>query len=318
MIAKVLASRLSKILPKLIHNNQKCIKGRKITDNIHMIQDIIDLINKQNWEAVCIMLDQEKAFDRISHNFIFKTLKQFGFGINFIKWIKILYTDVTSKVKVNGFFTKEFKIERGVRQGCPLSALLYVLCLEVLTTNIRKDQNIEGIKLSDNLEHKVCAYADDMNIITNSLNSVKNLFKIIEKYEIATNAKINKTKTMCLWLGKWKDREDNPLNLKWSNTEEKNLGVYIGNNRENAALITFCEIKEKMKKKISYWNSKYLSIKGKIKVINTFILPLLWYPLEAHDIPNFLLNDFKSIIQTFIWNTYHQRENNSLTLPCEQ
>ena len=164
IISKVLAKRMAKTLPKIIHENQKCVKDRKITDNIHLVQDIIDLINKKDWEAICIMIDQEKAFDRISHNFIMKTLNQYGFGQNFIKWIKILYTDITSKVKVNGYHTNDFKIERGVRQGCPLSALLYVLCLEVLSTNIRTDPGIQGVKLNDNIVHKETTYVDDMTI----------------------------------------------------------------------------------------------------------------------------------------------------------
>ncbi len=119
------------------------------------------------------MIDQERAFDQISHNFIIKMLNKYGFGKNFIKWIKILYTDITSKVKVNGYHTNDFNIERGVRQGCPLSALLYVLCLEVLSTNIRTDPGIQGVKLNDNIVHKETTYADDMTIFTNSLESTK-------------------------------------------------------------------------------------------------------------------------------------------------
>ena len=84
---------MATVLPKLIHDNQRCIPGRKITKNIHIVQDLIDIINLRKEKAAFIFLDQEKAFDRMSHNFIFKTLKAFGFGDNFIKWVKIFYTD---------------------------------------------------------------------------------------------------------------------------------------------------------------------------------------------------------------------------------
>ena len=91
-----------------------------------------------------IFLDQEKAFDRISHSFMLKTLKAFGFGPRLINWVRIVYTDTKSAVKVNGFLTPEFSIQRGVRQGCPLSALLYVLCAEVLGITIRASSEIKG------------------------------------------------------------------------------------------------------------------------------------------------------------------------------
>ena len=101
---------MTSVLPKLIHDNQRCIPGRKITKNIHIVQDLIDTINKDDGKAAFVFLDQEKAFDRISHKFMFKTLEAFGFGENFIKWVKIIYTDTRSAVKVNGFLTPEFSI----------------------------------------------------------------------------------------------------------------------------------------------------------------------------------------------------------------
>ena len=71
-------------------------------------------------------------------------MQKFGFGNYFIDWIKIFYKNANSQIKINGELTDQIQIERGLRQGCPLSALLYVLCSEVLHINIRKDPNIKG------------------------------------------------------------------------------------------------------------------------------------------------------------------------------
>ena len=78
----------------------------------------------------------------MSHNFIIKTLKKINFRENFIKWVKTICTGTKSFVKVNGQETFEFDIERGVRQGCPLSALFYTLTAEVLAENIRKNKRM--------------------------------------------------------------------------------------------------------------------------------------------------------------------------------
>ena len=97
--------------------------GRHIVNNIHVVKNLIELINKNDDEAALIFLDQEKAFDRMDHDFLIKTLKAFGFGDYFINWIKILYRNIESKVKVNGFTTKTFLIERGVRRSSECTAL---------------------------------------------------------------------------------------------------------------------------------------------------------------------------------------------------
>ena len=183
ILTRTLAKRLITVLPKLIHENQTCIPGRRITKNIHIVQDLIDLINKNKGKGAFIFLDQEKAFDRISHTFMLKTLRAFGFGDRFVNWVKIVYTNTRSAVKVNGHLTPELSIQRGVRQGCPLSALLYVLCAEVLGIAIRATSSIEGFKFNRNNEHKISQYADDLAAYISTIDSLKELFDLLGKYE---------------------------------------------------------------------------------------------------------------------------------------
>ena len=107
-------------------HSQTAVDGRKIDYTVHLIRDLIDLVNKDDLDGALIFLDQEKAFDRVEHKFLFKTLQGFGFGDNFIDWLKILYSNATTKIKVNGHFTESIPLTRGLRQGCPLSPSLYV------------------------------------------------------------------------------------------------------------------------------------------------------------------------------------------------
>ena len=113
---------------------KSCIPGRNIAANLHTLNDVIKYANSRNIEAAILFLDQEKAFDRVDHHFLFQTLRHLNFGDYFISWIKIFLRDITSQVKVNGFLTDEILITRGVRQGDPLSALLYIIVAEVLGT----------------------------------------------------------------------------------------------------------------------------------------------------------------------------------------
>ena len=113
--------------------------------------DIINACNSQNSKYL-ILIDFEKAFDSISWNFIIKTLKIFNFRNNTIQWIKSLQNGSTSKILQNGHFSKK-KLERGCRQGDPISPYLFVLAAEVLAEAIRSKKEIEGITIHKQ-EHK--------------------------------------------------------------------------------------------------------------------------------------------------------------------
>ena len=102
ILSKVLTNRLKHVLPECIHDDQTCaVPGRSIQDNLHLIRNVIDYCNDKDMPAAIVSYDQSKAFDRISHNYLFKVLKAFGFGDSFVKWISLLYTDINSKVIIN-------------------------------------------------------------------------------------------------------------------------------------------------------------------------------------------------------------------------
>ena len=78
------------------------------------------------------MINQEKTFDRVNHDLLYKIQQKLSFCCNFIYWIGIILTDIKSQIKVNGFLTDKIRVERGIRQGCPMSALLCVLIAKFL------------------------------------------------------------------------------------------------------------------------------------------------------------------------------------------
>ena len=144
IVSKVLTNRLKPLLPLIIHGTQTAVDGRQIDNTIHMLRDLIDLANKENLEAAFIFLDQEKAFDRVDHEFLYKTMDAFGIGTNFVTWVKQIYSTAVTRVKLNGFLTEPIPLMRGVRQGDPLSFFLYVLNSELFALQIRANQNIVG------------------------------------------------------------------------------------------------------------------------------------------------------------------------------
>ena len=138
LCARVLAGRLLKVIATVVSPDQTCgVPGRYIGENVTFLRDVVELANEYNLPVALLSLDQEKAFDRVDWPFLFATLAKMGFGDNFIRWVRLLYPDVRSSVLVNGYTSRPFKPSRGVRQGCPLSPLLYVFSMEVLAANVR-------------------------------------------------------------------------------------------------------------------------------------------------------------------------------------
>ena len=98
IISKSMCKRLKKVLDSIISPDQTCsVAGRSITDNIHLLRNVIDYADSKNLEYAFLSLDQEKAFDRVSHEYMFSVLEAYGFGPSFVSWVRLLYTQVQSR-----------------------------------------------------------------------------------------------------------------------------------------------------------------------------------------------------------------------------
>ena len=151
ILTKILANRLKNVLPHIISKEQTCsIPNRNIFNNLFQIRDIIMLTKEKNNKLYILQVDQEEAFDKIDHDFLYKIINKMGFSNEFIQFVKILYRNNISYVINNGYLSSPIKLLRGLRQGCPLSLPLYVIHGEVTTVNINNNENIKGVKIPNN------------------------------------------------------------------------------------------------------------------------------------------------------------------------
>ena len=129
------------LLLKLYLWNNKCgMKGRKMTDIICNLASYRD----HSMNGFFVLIDQAKAFDCVSLEYLFMTRKALGFKGDFLELTRMLYEDITSQVMVNGHPTSKITIERGVRRGCPFSMTLFVLSIIPLINMIKADKRITG------------------------------------------------------------------------------------------------------------------------------------------------------------------------------
>ena len=229
LLSKLFASRLGVAMEHLVHRDQTyCVPGRSMVDNVHLIRVVLDISNSLGYSTGLISLDQEKAFDRVEHNFLWKVMGKFGFSAGFIAKIKVLYSDVESVLKFNGGLCAPFRVCRGVRQGCALSGMLYALSLEPLLNNLRK--NLQGLFLPGfNSNIVLSAYADDIVVFIKNQREVDILTNIVERFSVTSAARVNWGKSEALAVGEWRDALPVlPQSLTWQKDGFKYLGVFLG------------------------------------------------------------------------------------------
>lgn len=175
----------------------------------------------------------KKAFYSVEWNFIFETLKRFNFGDNFLSWIFILYNEPKFRLKNNGWITKTCSMNRGIRQGCPVSAIIFLFVTEILSLTIVENKEIAGFKTQYmTKEIKLIQHADDATLPLRDKQSLKAALKCINSFGTISGMSLNIDKTECMLLGDLKGTENTIHGIKINFDCTKVLGTYIGHNKE--------------------------------------------------------------------------------------
>jgi len=303
IISKVIATRIKSVLPNLIHPDQSgYVDGRNIGETIRAIDDIIHYADMENIPGLLLFLDFEKAFDSINWKFMLEVLNVFNFGENLIKWIKIFYSNISSCVINNKITSSYFDVERGVRQGDPLSPYLFILAMELLAINIRQDQNIEGIDVAGYTQ-KICLYADDTTCFMKDTKSAINLFKVLKDFEKVSGFKINKDKTEGVWIGSLKHSESRPFNIRWPENTVKGLGVHFSHDITAAENENFKPVIESIKNKYKIWKMRNLSLTGRILIAKTLGLSKILFLCGVIHVPPWVIKEINTLTFNFVWNS---------------
>ena len=160
----------------------------------------MDFTVKKNIPGLLIFVDFQKTFDSLEWDFLVSCLEAFNFGRDFIHWVYVFYKNKQSCVINNGLSSDNFRLERGVRQGDPLSPYLFVLAAEVLAVSARQNCNINGISIGKE-ETKLLQYADDTTAVLANENSASAFLSLLDSFKDLSGLSINCTKTEAMWIG---------------------------------------------------------------------------------------------------------------------
>ena len=205
IVSKYLSLHLRKALPFIIKQDQTCsVPGRSISDNVHLFRNIFDFVERKELRYALLNLDQAKALDRVSTNYLFKVLS-FGFGSVFMSWIKLLYTDISSCVIMNGHIVWNFQWEgQSVRAvPSPLYCMFYPFSLLPIGS---RESLVSLVCRCQALKRKSEFLSMLTTLVVTDENLIPLTFSICREFGLASGAKSIMDKTCGIWLERWKDR----------------------------------------------------------------------------------------------------------------
>ena len=305
MISKSLATRVRKVLSNLVDSRQTAyVNERFIGESGRLTDDVIKVCDIQKISGYLLTVDFEKGFDSLNHKFLIVVLKKYGFGEDFIDWIKTLLRDQESCVINGGHTTTYFRLERGARLGDPISAYLFILALELFFILIKSNKNIHGINIF-NHDFLYTAYADDTTFFLKDLDSVKNVLEMLNQIYMVSGLRPNFSKCEIAGIGSLKDAKVTLCGLKSLDLTKdsiKILAVHMSYNKKLQGDINFSMTVKNICNVIKLWRMRHLSLEGKITIFKSLALSKLVYLVLLTIVPKSIIKELNEIQKKFLWS----------------
>ena len=276
--------------------------------------------------GIIIALDQEKAYDKILHPYLWEVLKKFEFPDEFINTAKSLYEHASSTIVINSEMSKPFHILRGIRQGDALSCLLFDIAIEPLAESIRSSQLISGINIPGTRKLlKVKLFTDDTTVFLLESDKFEDLQAILDSWCEISGVKFNIDKMEIIPLGNKTQRETTsttrrpckngatiPSNLHITKNREpvRILGAWLGNNVDQAT--TWAPLIENVNKHLKRWGAAKHSLEGRRLIIQMQVASVTQYLSKVQGMPKKIENELDSMTRKFMWN-YESRDTVNLS-----
>ena len=319
ILAFILADRLQNVIHQIIGPHQTAyIKKRFIGENVRLISDIIEYATKFNKQGILLFLDYAKAFDNLNWDFMYASLKQYGFGSSFISWIHVLYNKPEACIKANGWLTDFITIMKGIRQGCPISAMLFIMCAEFLSLQIENNNQICGFPLPNGTAVKLSQYADDSTIILGNMQSIKPTIDAINEFCNVSGLQLNLDKTEGMLIGTLKDNIPPEFGFNWTKGPIRYLGVYLSASMDQLKPLNWENKIDKIQRLLDNWRRRNLTIWGRIQVLKSLALCTIINSVVMLYTPPEILKNIIKMCFKFIWPKAEHIKRSTMLRPIAE
>eukprot|EP00253_Pinus_taeda_P012614 PITA_12614 len=329
IITKVIAERIKVYLAATLSNDQYAfLRGRSILDAVAITQECLFSLHVRKQAAAIMKIDLHKAFDCIDWGYLECLLAKIGLSPPNIRWIKACYSNVNYAVIVNGLPSPFFQAQRGLRQGCPLSPLLFILVINTLSLHINRavtEGHIKAVNICRQVHLSHNLFVDDVLLFAMLCKRSWICYKaILDRFHRATGLFINKSKSILyhndveldtvLWIAQLFDISATPLSLGL-----KYLGYHLkpsGYSKHDWAWLI-----DRFYTRISAWEFRYLSLAGRVTLSQGVLLQLAVYWAHLFHLPIGILKQLQLITANFIWggskhrSKFHLARMNRIAVP---
>ena len=327
VVTKVIACRLKEVLDEVISPSHSAfVPGRLITDNILIAYETTHFLHYRKGGRdglAAVKLDMSKAFDRVEWSFLENIMLKMGFSSQWVQLIMRCVTSVTYRVKVNKSLTEVVVPQRGLRQGCPLSPYVFILCAEGLSALFRKaeeDGSLLGIQICPTAPRINHLFFADDSLVFMKVNaaSAQKLREILSLYEDASGQMINKDKSAVMFskgtsnLGKRNFKLSLHIQDEAYNERYLGLPIYLGRSKTKA----FGYLKERIWKKIQGWKEKFLSKAGKEILVKAVAQAIPIYAMSCFDITKTFCDEISNMVCRYWWNNQDEDRHHWLGWKC--
>ncbi|KAE8697209.1 hypothetical protein F3Y22_tig00110627pilonHSYRG00065 [Hibiscus syriacus] len=308
VITKILVWRLQKLIPDLVSLNQTTfVKGRSIMDNTLLAQELVRGYNRKNIFPRCsLKIDLHKAFDTLHWDFISVILKAIGLPSIFIKWIEIYFSTARYSISFNGTLIGFFKGAKGIRQRDPLSHLLFVLAMNVLSRllNLTAEKGVFGY-------HPKCkrislthlSFANDLLIFyKGSIDSVIGVTTVLDLFYEISGLKLNASKCEIYAAG-FHSLSLEEIHLatgfKIGSLPVRYLGIPLVS-RKISEKDCYTLI-DNIRARLNHWTTKTLSYASRLELIKTVLFSITNYWCRQIILPQSALSKVEQLCSRFFW-----------------
>lgn len=318
IFSKVLAERLKEVMTKLVDSQQMAfIQGRQIMDAVLVANEAVGSRLTQRKPGILCKLDIEKAYDNVSWGYLLNIMQRIGFGQKWIKWVKYCISTVSFSVLINGTSAGFFKAQKGLRQGDPLSPFLFLLAMEGLNKMV-KTANINGWlrgfdvarEGKESLEVTHLQYADDTLIFCDAEEEQLRFLRIILViFEGISGLHINWRKSFLYPINEVPNLEvlNAILGGEIGSLPTTYLGMPLG--AKSKSLEIWNSVIEKCERKLARWKRQYLSMGGRLTLINSVLDAMPTYMMSLFPIPKGVTKRLDSIRRNFLWQGNKERKS---------
>ncbi len=326
LLSKSLAVRLAAVAPNIIHKAQAgFVPGRRIHNHTQLARMMMHWAEENEADGAIVALDQEKAYDKIAHDYLWRVLERFEIPGTTIELIKALYKNAKTSIMINGILSNAYRVYRGVRQGDPLSCLLFDLAIEPLSAMIRKS-DLKGFNIPRSREVlKAVLFADDTTVYLSCQDDFKTLQDVLDTWCSAAKARFNIAKTEIIPIGSpafrnemaetyretgaWKNYPRN-VHVAQDGEAIRILGAFFGNgidqiNVWTLVLTKIVAMRKPLTQVMERWKAGHTTIQGKKHVVQMIVGGMTQYLTTVQRMPDDIVKRLTKIIRGYLWDDRH-------------